>query len=80
MEPAMQARDLMTTDVVSVSRNTPIRDIAVLLLEHHISAVPAVDAAGMVVGMVSGRVPASAVGGQDSIKNCIADIKCSAHS
>lgn len=43
----------MTADVVSVSPDTPIRDIAVLLLAHHISAVPVVDAAGMVVGMVS---------------------------
>jgi CBS domain-containing protein len=49
----MQARDLMTPEVVSVSPDTPIRDIGVLLLAHHISAVPVVDTAGMVVGMVS---------------------------
>lgn len=49
----MQARDLMTTQVVSVSLDTPVRDIARLLLEHKISAAPVVDTAGMVVGMVS---------------------------
>lgn len=49
----MQARDLMTTEVVSVSPDTPVRDIARLLLAHQISAVPVVDATGMVVGMVS---------------------------
>ncbi len=49
----MQARDLMTTEVVSVSPETPIRGVAAMLLTHHISAVPVVDAAGMVVGMVS---------------------------
>ncbi len=49
----MQARDLMTTAVVSVSPDTPIRGIAAVLLTNHISAVPVVDAAGMVVGMVS---------------------------
>jgi CBS domain-containing protein len=43
----------MTTEVVSVAPDTPIRDIAALLLAHHISAVPVVDAAGMVIGMVS---------------------------
>ncbi|HTV90241.1 MAG TPA: CBS domain-containing protein [Stellaceae bacterium] len=49
----MQAHDLMTTDVVTASPETPVRDIARLLLEHRISAVPVVDASGIVVGMVS---------------------------
>lgn len=49
----MQARDLMTTEVVSVAPDTPVREVARLLLTHQISAVPVVDAAGMVVGMVS---------------------------
>ncbi len=49
----MQARDVMTTDVVTVQPETPIRQIAALLLEKRISAVPVVDATGAVVGMVS---------------------------
>jgi CBS domain-containing protein len=49
----MQAQELMTKDVVSVSPDTPAREIARLLLNHRISAVPVVDAAGLAVGMVS---------------------------
>lgn len=49
----MQARDLMTKDVVSVSPETPVREVARLLLAHHISAVPVIDAAAAAVGMVS---------------------------
>jgi CBS domain-containing protein len=49
----MQARDLMTTDVVAVSPETPARDIARALLDHRISAVPVVDENGVVLGMVS---------------------------
>ena len=36
----MQARDLMTTTVISVAPDEPTRKIAQLLLEHGISAVP----------------------------------------
>jgi CBS domain-containing protein len=49
----MNARDVMTTDVVSVAPDTPIRDIAQRLLRNGISAVPVVDDTGAPVGMVS---------------------------
>jgi CBS domain-containing protein len=49
----MQAGQLMTREVVSVSPVTPTDEIARLLLEHRISAVPVVDATGLAVGMVS---------------------------
>jgi CBS domain-containing protein len=49
----MKAADIMTTEVVSVGPDTRVKEIARLLLEHGISAVPVVDAAGAVVGMVS---------------------------
>jgi CBS domain-containing protein len=49
----MDAFDVMTTTVVTVSPETPMRRIAELLLEHSISAVPVVDEAGAVIGMVS---------------------------
>ncbi|MGE5270201.1 MAG: CBS domain-containing protein [Thiohalocapsa sp.] len=49
----MQARDLMTRDIVAVSPETPIRDVAQLLLQRQVSAAPVVDAAGRVIGMVS---------------------------
>jgi len=47
------ARDLMTTEVVTVGPDTPTREIARILAEHRISAVPVVDSAGAPMGMVS---------------------------
>lgn len=49
----MRARDVMTTRVVTVGEDTPVEEIARKLLEHRISAVPVVDAGGMLVGIVS---------------------------
>jgi CBS domain-containing protein len=49
----MNARDIMTTEVVSVSPETPARKIAELLGKKGISAVPVVDSAGAPIGMVS---------------------------
>jgi len=49
----MQAKDLMTAEVVSVSADTPVAEIAGLLLKHRIGAVPVVDSAGAPIGMVS---------------------------
>jgi CBS domain-containing protein len=49
----MKVRELMTTHVVTVSPDTPVREIARVLLEHGISAVPVVDNGGAPLGMVS---------------------------
>ena len=49
----MQARDLMTTKVISVAPDEPTRKIAQVLLEHGISAVPVVGADGAPIGMIS---------------------------
>lgn len=49
----MQARDVMITDVVTVTPQTPVPDIARRLLERRISGAPVVDSAGRLVGMVS---------------------------
>ena len=49
----MNARDVMTTDVVAVTPDTPLSEIAKLLLGRGISAVPVVDSAGVPLGMVS---------------------------
>ena len=48
----MYARDVMTTDVISVGPETTIGEIAALLLQHRISAVPVIDD-GNIVGIVS---------------------------
>ena len=49
----MRARDVMTTTVLSVSPDTPTRQVAKLLLDNGISAVPVVDETGVPIGMVS---------------------------
>ncbi len=49
----MQAHEIMTTDVVTLSSDTPTPEIARRLLEHKVSAAPVVDSSGMVIGMVS---------------------------
>lgn len=47
------AKDLMTREVVTVAPDATSRDIAKILTEHRISAVPVVDPSGAPVGMVS---------------------------
>jgi CBS domain-containing protein len=49
----MKARDVMTSAVVSVSPETPTSEIAKILRDHAISAMPVVDEAGAPIGMVS---------------------------
>jgi CBS domain-containing protein len=49
----MQAHEIMTREVVTVSPDTPTPEIARRLLDHKISAVPVIDSFGMVIGMVS---------------------------
>ena len=49
----MNARDVMTKAVVSMHPDTPVREIARLLLDKGISAVPVVDNDGAPIGMVS---------------------------
>lgn len=49
----MQAKDIMTEEVVTVGPEASVREIATLLLERHISAVPVVDENNAVLGIVS---------------------------
>jgi CBS domain-containing protein len=46
-------KDLMTTPVVTVGPTTPFKQIVARLAEHRVSAVPVVDDAGLVLGVVS---------------------------
>ncbi len=47
------AKDVMTSPVITVTPDTPVKEIARLLLTHHISGVPVVDAEGRLVGIVT---------------------------
>ena len=49
----MEAKDVMTTPVISVGADTSIEETAGLMLERRISAVPVVDASGRLQGIVS---------------------------
>jgi len=49
----MRVADLMQQPVVTVELDTPVRDAVVALTDDHISAVPVIDRAGRMVGVVS---------------------------
>ena len=49
----MNARDIMTSQVVSVSSSAPIREVADVLAEYRISGVPVVDEQGQMLGLVT---------------------------
>jgi len=49
----VKIRDIMTTTVVTVGPDTPLKEVAGLLLERRISGVPVGDKLGAVVGVVS---------------------------
>ncbi len=49
----MQAKDIMTKSVLTVSPNATVQEVAQLLLERRISAAPVVTGEGTLVGIVS---------------------------
>ena len=49
----MQAKDIMTRDVITVAPDNAVRDVAGIMLTNRISAVPVVDTSGSLVGIVS---------------------------
>jgi CBS-domain-containing membrane protein len=49
----LQARDIMTTEVMTVSPQTTVLDLARLLAEHKINGTPVVDDNGRLVGVVT---------------------------
>ncbi len=48
-----RVRDAMRTQAVTVRKRTPAKDIARLMSEHRVSAVPVLDEQGLVAGVVS---------------------------
>ena len=47
------ASDIMTQDVVTVNKNQPISDLAIIFIENHFNGVPVLDNTGKVVGVVT---------------------------
>ena len=50
---SLKVRDVMTQDVVTVEPETPLKDVARLMIEYGVSGIPVVDPTGLVVGVVS---------------------------
>jgi CBS domain-containing protein len=48
----LKARDIMTTEVITVTPDLAIDEVAKLLLTHHINGVPVVDSEGSVIGVI----------------------------
>jgi CBS domain-containing protein len=51
----MRVDQIMSTDVVSARPDTPLKDVACMLAEHSISAMPVLDRQGRPIGIVSER-------------------------
>lgn len=49
----MLAKDIMTTTVISITSEETVEEAVRLMLDHHISALPVVDADGKMVGLIS---------------------------
>jgi CBS domain-containing protein len=49
----MRARDIMTTDPVTVPPETPLDAVAAVMAERHVSGLPVLDADGRLVGLVT---------------------------
>jgi CBS domain-containing protein len=49
----MQARDVMISPVITIRKSATVREVARILLEKRISAVPVVDNVGKLVGMIT---------------------------
>jgi CBS-domain-containing membrane protein len=49
----LKAKDVMTKDVITVRRETSVRDLALIFTERRISNVPVVDESGELIGIVS---------------------------
>jgi len=48
----LNASDIMTTDVITVRKDTSLKDLAKLLYENHINGVPVVDEEGLLIGII----------------------------
>lgn len=49
----LKAEDIMTTDVVSVSAQTELKELATLFQKHNFSSMPVVDSQGDLVGIIT---------------------------
>ncbi len=54
MRPAiLKASDIMTREVISATADMSVESVAHLMLQHHLSGLPVLDAAGKLVGIIT---------------------------
>ena len=49
----MNAKDVMTRDIITVSPSTKVKDVAMILIKNQISGAPVADKNGNILGIVS---------------------------
>lgn len=49
----MKARDIMEIDVITVPPDKPVKEVAKLLVQHDVTAIPVVDKDGTIMGIIS---------------------------
>ena len=49
----MQAKDIMTRDVITVRPSLPVKELAMLLIKNQVSGVPVADETGKIIVLVS---------------------------
>jgi predicted transcriptional regulator len=48
----LNASDIMTTEVITVKKETPLKELAEILYKNHINGVPVVDDEGLLIGII----------------------------
>ena len=48
----LNASDIMTTEVITVKEETPLKELAEILYKNHINGVPVVDDEGLLMGII----------------------------
>ena len=78
----LHAKDVMTKDVITVTEDTPVSEIAELLEKHHIKRVPVlhdgrlvgiVSRANLLHGLIARKVPASSKGTDAEVRKAVLD-------
>ncbi len=79
---AVTAAEIMTTDVVAVSPDTPVAEVAAAMGRRGVSGIPVVDAGQQVVGVISEKDFLTRMGVQDAknfvslVANCLMTKGC----
>ena len=48
----LNASDIMTTEVITVKKETPLAELAEILTKNHINGVPVIDDEGLLIGII----------------------------